>query len=132
MLRVPLAWLLLKNEPARLLIGIGGVMFAVVLMLMQMGFRASLYNSAIMFHSHLKAYLVLVNPRPDQLSGGRRQRDFNRGADLRTGFRTRAVLCVPLRTRNREVFGVAQLLNKQDGSRRRRENASSVLASRLG
>jgi putative ABC transport system permease protein len=68
MLRVPLAWLLLKNEPARLLIGIGGVMFAVVLMLMQMGFRASLYNSAVMFHSHLRADLVLVNPKYEFLA----------------------------------------------------------------
>jgi putative ABC transport system permease protein len=67
-LRVPLAWLLLKNEPARLLIGIGGVMFAVVLMLMQMGFRASLYNSAILFHNHLKADLVLVNPKYEFLA----------------------------------------------------------------
>jgi DevC protein len=68
MFRVPLAWLLLKHEPARLLIGIGGVMFAVVLMLMQMGFRDSLYNSAIMFHSHLTADLVLVNPQYEFLA----------------------------------------------------------------
>jgi len=68
MFRVPLAWLLLKNEPARLLVGIGGVMFAVVLMLMQMGFRDSLYGSAIMFHSHLRADLVLVNPQYEYLA----------------------------------------------------------------
>jgi putative ABC transport system permease protein len=66
--RVPLAWLLLKNEPARLLIGICGVIFAVVLMLMQMGFRDSLYSSAIMFHSHLTADLVLVNPQYEFLA----------------------------------------------------------------
>jgi putative ABC transport system permease protein len=68
MFRVPLACLLLKKEPARLLIGIGGVMFAVVLMLMQMGFRDSLYGSAIMFHSHLTADLVLVNPQYEFLA----------------------------------------------------------------
>jgi putative ABC transport system permease protein len=68
MFRVPLAWLLLKNEPARLLIGIGGVMFAVFLMLMQMGFQDSLYASAIMFHSHLNADLVLVNPQYEFLA----------------------------------------------------------------
>jgi putative ABC transport system permease protein len=68
MFRVPLAWLLLKKEPARLLIGIGGVMFAVVLMLMQMGFRDSLYGSATMFHSHLTADLVLVNPQYEFLA----------------------------------------------------------------
>jgi putative ABC transport system permease protein len=68
MFRVPLAWLLLKHEPARLLIGIGGVMFAVVLMLMQMGFRDSLYDSSITFHSHLMADLVLVNPQYEFLA----------------------------------------------------------------
>ncbi len=68
MFRVPLAWLLLKHEPARLLIGIGGVMFAVVLMLMQMGFRDSLYGSAIMFHAHLRGELVLVNPQYEFLA----------------------------------------------------------------
>lgn len=41
--------------------------------------------------------------------------DFNHDVDLQTGFRTRAVLCVPLRTRNREVFAVAELLNKRGG-----------------
>jgi putative ABC transport system ATP-binding protein len=41
--------------------------------------------------------------------------DFNREVDLRTGFRTRAMLCVPLRTREGEVFAVAQLLNKRGG-----------------
>lgn len=41
--------------------------------------------------------------------------DFNRDVDLRTGFRTRAMLCVPLRNRNGEVLAVAQLLNKRGG-----------------
>jgi putative ABC transport system permease protein len=68
MFRVPLAWLLLKHEPARLLTGIGGVMFAVVLILMQMGFESSLYSSAVMFHSHLTADLVLVNPQYEFLA----------------------------------------------------------------
>jgi len=41
--------------------------------------------------------------------------DFNREVDLRTGFRTRAMLCVPLRSREGDVFAVAQLLNKRGG-----------------
>ena len=41
--------------------------------------------------------------------------DFNRDVDLRTGFRTRAMLCVPLRKRDGEVFAVAQVLNKRGG-----------------
>jgi GAF domain-containing protein len=41
--------------------------------------------------------------------------DFNREIDVRTGFRTRAILCVPLRTREGEIFAVAELLNKRGG-----------------
>ena len=37
---------------------------------------------------------------------------FNRSVDVRTGFTTRSVLCVPLKTRKDGVIGVAQLVNK--------------------
>lgn len=37
---------------------------------------------------------------------------FNRSVDARTGFTTRSVLCVPLKTRKDGVIGVAQLVNK--------------------
>lgn len=37
---------------------------------------------------------------------------FNREIDRRTGFRTRNILCMPLRRQNGEVFAVTQLLNK--------------------
>jgi len=40
---------------------------------------------------------------------------FNRTIDQQTGFKTRNILCVPLRTLRGEVIGVAQLLNKVDG-----------------
>jgi putative ABC transport system ATP-binding protein len=40
---------------------------------------------------------------------------FNRAVDLKTGYRTRSVLCVPIYNRARKVFAVAQLLNKKDG-----------------
>ncbi|WP_405221609.1 ATP-binding cassette domain-containing protein [Lentisalinibacter sediminis] len=39
---------------------------------------------------------------------------FNPEVDRRTGFRTRAVLCVPLRDHDGEVFAVTQLLNRRD------------------
>jgi putative ABC transport system ATP-binding protein len=39
--------------------------------------------------------------------------DFDSSVDLKTGFRTRNVLCAPLRSRRRKVLGVAELLNKQ-------------------
>ncbi len=40
---------------------------------------------------------------------------FNPEIDRRTGYRTRNVLCVPLRNRSGEVIGVTQILNKRDG-----------------
>lgn len=40
---------------------------------------------------------------------------FNREIDKRTGFRTRDILCVPVRNRSGEVIGVTQILNKSEG-----------------
>lgn len=40
---------------------------------------------------------------------------FNPEVDRRTGFRTRSILCVPMRNRRGKVFAVAQLLNRGDG-----------------
>ena len=38
--------------------------------------------------------------------------DFNRDVDRRTGYRTHSILCMPIFDRNKNVFAVAQLLNK--------------------
>jgi len=40
---------------------------------------------------------------------------FNRTIDEQTGFRTRNILCVPIRTVRGEIIGVAQTLNKHKG-----------------
>jgi putative methionine-R-sulfoxide reductase with GAF domain len=40
---------------------------------------------------------------------------FNRRVDEATGYRTRSILCVPLRTRQGRVFAVVQVLNRRDG-----------------
>ncbi len=40
---------------------------------------------------------------------------FNKAVDVRTGFRTKSILCAPLRTVNGEKIGVSQILNKVDG-----------------
>src|SRR5437870_1626051 len=41
---------------------------------------------------------------------------FNRSIDELTGYITKTILCVPLRTLKGEVVGVSQLLNKIDGT----------------
>lgn len=40
---------------------------------------------------------------------------FNKNIDIRTGFRTKSILCTPLCTVSGERIGVSQLLNKIDG-----------------
>ncbi len=39
---------------------------------------------------------------------------FNRDVDTRTGYRTRNMLCVPIRNKKQEVIGVTQALNKRE------------------
>ena len=41
--------------------------------------------------------------------------DFNPAIDRETGYRTRSILCMPIFDRNKTVFAVAQLLNKNGG-----------------
>jgi response regulator RpfG family c-di-GMP phosphodiesterase len=41
---------------------------------------------------------------------------FNAEIDRKTGFRTRSILCVPLKNPRSEVVGVAQVLNRRDGA----------------
>jgi adenylate cyclase len=41
--------------------------------------------------------------------------DFDRDIDLRSGFRTRNMLCVPLHDRSGQLFALGQMLNKTDG-----------------
>jgi adenylate cyclase len=37
---------------------------------------------------------------------------FNRSVDVKTGYRTRTILCIPMRNVNGKVIGVAQCINK--------------------
>ena len=39
---------------------------------------------------------------------------FNQAIDLKTGYRTRSILCIPVFNRKKELFAVAQLINKLD------------------
>jgi putative ABC transport system permease protein len=60
---VPLAWLQLVREKARLAAALAGIAFAVILMLMQLGFKDALFSSASVLHDHLKADLVMLSPQ---------------------------------------------------------------------
>jgi putative ABC transport system permease protein len=62
LLPVRLAWRQLRAERARLLTAIAGVMFASVLVLMQLGFRAALFDTATALPQAMKGDLFLINP----------------------------------------------------------------------
>ena len=66
-LQVPLAWLQLKSERGRLLAGLAGISFAIILMFMQLGIQAALFDSAVQIHRSLNAELVLISPRSTSL-----------------------------------------------------------------
>jgi putative ABC transport system permease protein len=57
-----LAWRQLRAEPARLLAAVMGVMFATILVLMQLGFRGALFDTATALPQALQAELFLINP----------------------------------------------------------------------
>lgn len=61
--RIPLAWLLLTRQPARLAVALAGICFAGILMFMQLGFRDGLFDASVTLHKLLDADLVLISPR---------------------------------------------------------------------
>jgi putative ABC transport system permease protein len=61
--RIPLAWLLLTRQPARLAVALAGIAFAGILMFMQLGFRDGLFDASVTIHKLFDADLVLISPR---------------------------------------------------------------------
>ncbi|MGH8058983.1 MAG: GAF domain-containing protein [Candidatus Entotheonellia bacterium] len=41
---------------------------------------------------------------------------FNREVDRRTGYRTKTILCAPVRAESTKIIGVTQVLNKREGT----------------
>lgn len=56
-----LAWLQLIAERRRLMAALAGIAFAVLLQLMQFGFRDALFSSAVTLHSRLRGDLIVVS-----------------------------------------------------------------------
>jgi putative ABC transport system permease protein len=63
MARIPLARLQLTREKRRLFAALAGIAFAVILMLMQMGFRDALFSSSTLLHERMHCDLVLLSPQ---------------------------------------------------------------------
>jgi len=58
---LPLGWLQLRHEPSRLAVALGGIAFAVILVHMQLGFRTSLFASAVRYHERLVYDIAILS-----------------------------------------------------------------------
>jgi putative ABC transport system permease protein len=67
LLAIPLAWLQLAREKMRLSVALAGIGFAVILMMMQLGFQEALFTAAVNFHANLNTDIVLINPQSTTL-----------------------------------------------------------------
>jgi putative ABC transport system permease protein len=67
-MKLPLAWLNLLHERARTAVAIAGVAFAVVLILMQLGFFGSVQQTATRIYDQLEFDLLLTSPQYLHLS----------------------------------------------------------------
>ena len=66
-MKTPLSWLQLSHEKSRLLIALAGIGFADMLMFIQLGFQAALFDSSVTFHKALKGDIFLMSPQSDAL-----------------------------------------------------------------
>lgn len=51
---------------------------------------------------------------------------FNSDIDIQTGYRTKALLCMPIKDAAGDVVGVAQVINKLSGDQKFTENDEKV------
>jgi putative ABC transport system permease protein len=59
---VPLGWMQLRHRPLRLFVALAGIGFAVLLIMMQLGFRSALFESAVRFHERFRYDIALFSP----------------------------------------------------------------------
>jgi putative ABC transport system permease protein len=64
---IPLAWLQLIREKMRLLVALAGISFAVILMMIQLGFRDALFDASTTMHINLNTDIVLISPQSTAL-----------------------------------------------------------------
>lgn len=71
-MRTPIGWLQLRHKPLRLIVALMGISFAVLLIMMQLGFRSALFEGAVRFHERFnydialfsKNSVFIVRPQP--------------------------------------------------------------------
>jgi putative ABC transport system permease protein len=104
-----LAWRQLRADRARLMTAIAGVMFACVLVFMQLGFRGALFDSATNLLQAMRADLFIMHP---MTQASFRPEPFPRARAWQTLADADVELAVPL------YLAQATLRNPEGGSRR--------------
>ncbi|MGK7897668.1 MAG: ABC transporter permease DevC, partial [Xenococcus sp. (in: cyanobacteria)] len=66
-MKTPLSWLQLSHEKMRLLIALAGIGFADMLMFVQLGFQAALFQSNVKLHHALNGDIFFMSPQSDAL-----------------------------------------------------------------
>jgi putative ABC transport system permease protein len=66
--RTPLGWLQLTHEKGRFLVALSGIAFADILMFMQLGFQAALFDSNTRLHRSMEADIFLISPQARNLA----------------------------------------------------------------
>lgn len=70
----------------------------------------------IRFPSHMGiAGMVFTKNEPALIPDAYADERFNQDVDRRTGYRTRNILCAPLKNKAHDTIGVTQVLNKNEG-----------------
>lgn len=112
---VPLAWLQLSKERVRFVVALLGVAFAVILVSMQVGFRAAMYRSAVRYHESLVYDLAMISPKtpfigfPSSFSRRRLYQALGAAgvADVTPVYLRQAFWKNPWRHSSRNIFVVA-------------------------
>ena len=60
-MRTPIGWLQLRHKPLRLVVALLGISFAVLLIMMQLGFRSALFEGAVRFHERFNYDIALFS-----------------------------------------------------------------------
>ena len=66
--KLPTAWLQLRHQKVRLIVALSGVIFAVVIIFMQLGIRDALFDSAVRLHEVLQGDCFLISTRSTSLT----------------------------------------------------------------
>ena len=67
-IKITAAWLQLKYDYSRTTVALSGIVFAVVMIFMQLGFREALFDSAVHLHESLQGDIFLISPRSTSLT----------------------------------------------------------------